>query len=53
MKKQRYVLEGVWGRNGNVYHRQVIYNPDKYKDLTSITFDDGTVLRLRIRKAEP
>ena len=52
-KRQRYVLEGTWGSQHRAFHRTIIYNPDKYKDLKSITFDDGTSLRLSIRKAEP
>ncbi len=52
-KRQRYILEGTWGSKHNVYHRVIIYKPDKYKDLKSITFDDGTSMQLTIRKAEP
>ena len=52
-KRQRYVLEGTWGSHHVCFHRTIIYNPDEYKDLKSILFDDGTVLRLSIRKAEP
>jgi hypothetical protein len=53
MKRKRFVLEGTWGSHGHVYHRQVVYNPELYKDLKSITFDDGTTLRLSIREATP
>ena len=53
MKRQRYVLEGTWSKTHKVYHRQIIYKPDLYKDLKSITFDDGTTLRLSIREAKP
>ncbi|MDD5353233.1 MAG: hypothetical protein PHS93_08755 [Candidatus Omnitrophica bacterium] len=52
-KRQRYILEGTWGNQHRVYHRTVIYDPDKYKNLKSILFDDGTSMRLSIRKAIP
>jgi len=52
-KRQRYILEGTWGSHHGAYHRTVIYNPDKYKDIKSIMFDDGTSLKLSIRQAKP
>ena len=52
-KRQRYVLEGQWSQTRRIYHRAVIYNPEKYKELSTIEFDDGTYLKLKIREAKP
>lgn len=52
-KRERYILEGTWGSQHRVYHRTIIYKPDLYKDLHSITFDDGTSMRFSIHKAKP
>ena len=53
IKKKRYILVGTWGCNHNVYHKTLIKNPELYKNLRSITFDDGTSLKLYIEEVKP
>jgi len=53
----RYVLEGEWSgyrsSQRRICHRTVIKRIEKYKDLTSIRFTDGTTLDLSIHKCKP
>lgn len=57
MAKERYILEGEWSgyRSGQcrVVHRTVTTNPERYKDLSSIRYTDGTTLDLTLRKCKP
>jgi hypothetical protein len=55
--KERYVLEGEWSgyrsSQKRVVHRVIITDPEKYKDLSSILYTDGTCLKLTVRKCLP
>ena len=50
---KRYILEGEWSgyrsEQRKVYHRTIITNPEKYKNLSFIRFSDDTTLDLSIR----
>ena len=57
MQLKRFVLEGTWSGyhagQRHIVHRVVTRNPAKYRDLSFITFADGTSLDLTLRECQP
>ena len=59
MKRERYVIEGIWSgytsSQSRVCHRMILKSKDvePYKKLNFIRFTDNTYLRIIVRKCLP